>query len=178
MSLRRVCIEPVLKFFRKDSTTQSRLFFGMYLTVFKSTVLNFFNDFFFSAACNQRVVLLSDTCLNPACTRVTANPGGGSSTVKTQFELGISLSDHTGTISNCRLTEPCAESMCGCKVRAASIKECLSISYYYWSLYTFCFHSQHFQYKQRRSAEIVRFNSTLKLLTVNAAFLTVTFFDG
>ncbi|KAM7432715.1 hypothetical protein ABFA07_016895 [Porites harrisoni] len=67
------------------------------------------------AACNQRVVLLSDTCLNPACTRVTANPGGGSSTVKTQFELGISLSDHTGTISNCRLTQPCAESMCGCK---------------------------------------------------------------
>lgn len=59
------------------------------------------------------MALLSETCSNPECT-TCVNPGGNS-TIKTQFEFGISLSDHTGTIVNCRLTDKCAENMCGCK---------------------------------------------------------------
>ncbi|KAL9957257.1 hypothetical protein ACROYT_G038871 [Oculina patagonica] len=68
--------------------------------------------------CNQRIALLSDMCSNPECA-TSVNPGPGSSTsqqtIKTQYELGVSLSDHTGTIENCRLTEKCAEDIFGCK---------------------------------------------------------------
>jgi len=70
--------------------------------------------------CNQRVALLSEACSNPECA-ASQNPQSGSSTrsqqrIKTQYELTVSISDHTGTIENCRLTEKCAEDMFGCKV--------------------------------------------------------------
>lgn len=70
-------------------------------------------------SCNQRVALLSETCMNPECP-VSSNPtASGSSTtqqtIKTQYEIMVSLSDHTGTVENCRLAENCAETMCGCK---------------------------------------------------------------
>ncbi|XP_068673464.1 meiosis-specific with OB domain-containing protein-like [Montipora capricornis] len=65
------------------------------------------------AVCNQRVALLDEVCSNPEC--VTSVNPGSSSSIKTQYEFGISLSDHTGTIENCRLSEKCAENMCGCK---------------------------------------------------------------
>ena len=78
----------------------------------KFLLLNFCFD---SAVCNQRAALLSEVCSNPECA-TSVNPGISSSSIKTQYELGISLSDHTGTIDNCRLSEKCAEDMCGCKV--------------------------------------------------------------
>ena len=58
--------------------------------------------------------------MNPECP-VSSNPtASGSSTtqqtIKTQYEIMVSLSDHTGTVENCRLAENCAETMCGCKV--------------------------------------------------------------
>ncbi|KAK2571981.1 hypothetical protein P5673_003401 [Acropora cervicornis] len=66
-----------------------------------------------SSVCNQRVTLLSESCANPECV-ACVNPGCSSS-IKTQFEFGISLSDFTGTIENCRLSEKCAEDMFGCR---------------------------------------------------------------
>lgn len=73
----------------------------------------------FSVMCNQRVPLLCETCSNSECA-ASSNPQAGSSTsqqrIKTQYELPVSISDHTGTIENCRLTEKCAEGMFGCKV--------------------------------------------------------------
>jgi len=69
--------------------------------------------------CNQRVALLSERCSNSECA-ASQNPQAGTSTsqqrIKTQYELTVSISDHTGTIENCRLTEKCAEDMFGCKV--------------------------------------------------------------
>ena len=58
--------------------------------------------------------------MNPECP-VSSNPtASGSSTtqqtIKTQYEIMVSLSDHTGTVENCRFAENCAETMCGCKV--------------------------------------------------------------
>lgn len=70
-------------------------------------------------SCNQRVALLSKTCTNPECLVSSSPATPGSSTaqqiIKTQYEMMVSLSDHTGTLENCRLAENCAETMCGCK---------------------------------------------------------------
>ncbi|XP_067044393.1 meiosis-specific with OB domain-containing protein-like [Acropora muricata] len=65
------------------------------------------------SVCNQRVTLLSESCANPEC--VTCVNPGSSSSIKTHFEFGISLSDFTGTIENCRLSEKCAEDMFRCR---------------------------------------------------------------
>ena len=73
----------------------------------------------FSVMCNQRVALLSETCSNSECAASRDSQAGSLTSqqrIKTQYELTISLSDHTGTIENWRLTEKCAEDMFGCKV--------------------------------------------------------------
>lgn len=92
----------------------------------------------FSVMCNQRVALLSETCSNSECA-ASRNPQTGSSTsqqrIKTQYELAVSVSDHTGTIENCRLTEKCAEDMFGCKVSLNFKPVELTLSVY---LYLFC----------------------------------------
>ncbi|XP_048575413.1 meiosis-specific with OB domain-containing protein isoform X4 [Nematostella vectensis] len=59
--------------------------------------------------CNQRVDSLSGLCTRTECPAAANNM---TSQVKTQYEIPVSLTDHTGTVQ-CRLPEKCAEAMLG-----------------------------------------------------------------
>ena len=71
----------------------------------------------YSGQCGQRLTQgPAGVCDNPQCLAST-DPATSSPPVKEQFEVAVNLSDHTGTVSNFRLTDKCAEAMIGCTVR-------------------------------------------------------------
>ena len=88
--------------------------------------LNFFslsnaikpNSFIFalvsSTKCHRWMDSLSNMCVNPTCAASNdpTSPLGGS----TEFNLMLSLSDHTGTLNNLRVSNAAAMNMFNCIV--------------------------------------------------------------
>ena len=74
----------------------------------------------FSVKCHFKVDSYTEQCCNPDC------PAGSGVSMETgtdtQYNIIISVSDHTGTLNNCRLNQDVAEQIVGCKVSKPAIK--------------------------------------------------------
>ena len=65
----------------------------------------------------------SGQCMNPDCPQGSTSWSGNASEmeINTYFNFGATLSDCTGSVSNCRMVGDVAEQFLGCKVREINI---------------------------------------------------------